>query len=78
MPFSAWKGMDVGAKVLELFEIADYNKRIEGYRVLNKSAVEAGATIPLLQSVITVVRKKDLNYAKYGNGWILASTMDWS
>jgi peptide/nickel transport system substrate-binding protein len=46
--------------------------------VLNKTAVEAGATIPLLQSVITVVRKKNLNYAKYENGWILASTMDWS
>jgi len=25
-----------------------------------------------------VVRKKNLNYAKYENGWILASTMDWS
>ena len=52
MPFSAWKGMDVGEKVLELFNIADYDKRIEGYRALNKSAVEAGATIPLLQSVV--------------------------
>ncbi len=70
--------MDVGQKVIDLFEIADYKKRIEGYRVLNKTAVEAGATIPLLQSVITVVRKKNLNYAKYENGWILASTMDWS
>jgi len=78
MPFSAWKGMDVGEKVLELFNVADYKKRIEGYRVLNKVAVEAGATIPLLQSVITVVRKKNLNYAKYENGWILASTMDWT
>src|SRR6185369_13301254 len=27
MPFSAWKGMDVGEKVLELFNVADYNKR---------------------------------------------------
>ena len=32
MPFSAWKGMDVGEKVIELFNIADYKKRIEGYR----------------------------------------------
>jgi peptide/nickel transport system substrate-binding protein len=78
MPFSAWKGMDVGEKVLELFNVADYNKRIEGYRTLNKVAVEAGATIPLLQSVVTVVRNKNLNYAKYQNGWILANTMDWS
>jgi peptide/nickel transport system substrate-binding protein len=78
MPFSAWKGMDVGEKVLELFNVADYNKRIEGYRTLNKVAVEAGATIPLLQSVVTVVRNKNLNYAKYENGWILANTMGWS
>jgi peptide/nickel transport system substrate-binding protein len=78
MPFSAWKGMDVGEKVIELFNVADYGKRIEGYRALNRSAVEAGATIPLLQSVLTVVRKKNLNYAKYANGWILGSTMEWS
>jgi dipeptide transport system substrate-binding protein len=77
MPFSAWKGMDVGEKVLELFNVADYDKRIEGYRALEKTAVEAGATIPLLQSVITVVRKKSLGYAKYANGWILADTMEW-
>ena len=51
MPFSAWKGMEVGEKVLELFNVADYDKRIAGYRELNRSAVEAGATIPLLQSV---------------------------
>jgi peptide/nickel transport system substrate-binding protein len=78
MPFSAWKGMDVGAKVLELFEIADYKKRVEGYKALNKLAVEAGATIPLLQSVITVVHKKNLNYTKYANGWILGNAMEWS
>ena len=78
MPFSAWKGMEVGEKVLELFNVADYEKRIEGYRALNKFAVEAGATIPLLQSVQYVVRKKNLNYVKYGNGWVLANTMAWS
>src|SRR5436190_5597412 len=78
MPFSAWKGMDLGEKVLELFNVADYKKRIDGYRALNKTAVEAGATIPLLQSVVTVVRKKKLTYAKYANGWILGNTMGWS
>ena len=36
MPFSAWKGMDVGEKVIELFNVADYEKRIAGYRALNK------------------------------------------
>src|SRR5712691_6835024 len=77
MPFSAWKGMEVGDKVLELFNIADYAKRIAGYRELNRVAVEAGATMPLLQSVQTLARKKNLTYTTYANGWVLASTMAW-
>jgi peptide/nickel transport system substrate-binding protein len=78
MPFSAWKGAEVGDKVGELFSVTDYQKRIEGYRELNKFAIEKGATIPLLQSVQTVVRKKALSYVKYENGWILADKMDWA
>jgi peptide/nickel transport system substrate-binding protein len=77
MPFSAWKGMDVGAKVIELFGVADHDARIAGYRELNKYVVEHGATIPLLQSVQTLVRRKTLSYEKFGNGWVLASTMRW-
>jgi peptide/nickel transport system substrate-binding protein len=77
MPFSAWKGMDVGSKVLELFGIADYEARVAGYKELNKYAVERGATIPLLQSVQTLVRRKTLSYEKFGNGWVLANTMKW-
>ena len=57
---------------------ADYNARIAGYRELNRFAVEAGATIPLLQSVQTLARKKNLAYTNYANGWILASTMKWT
>src|SRR4030088_2363397 len=75
MPFSAWKGMEVGDKIVELFHVAEYDKRVAGWRELNRFAVNFGATIPLLQSVTTVVRKKNLNYAKYANGWILANTM---
>jgi peptide/nickel transport system substrate-binding protein len=77
MPFSAWKGMDVGAKVLELFAIADYDTRVAGYKGLNRYAVERGATIPLLQSVQTLVRRKTLAYERFDNGWVLASTMKW-
>jgi peptide/nickel transport system substrate-binding protein len=78
MPFSAWKGMEVGEKVLELFNVADYDKRIAGWRDLNRFAVAFGATIPLLQSVQTLVRKKKLGYTPYGNGWVLGNTMEWS
>ena len=37
-----------------------------GYQEINSYAVETGATIPLLQSVQTLVRKKNLAYTKYG------------
>jgi len=78
LPFSAWKGAEVGDKVLALLKIADYQTRIAGYRELNRFAVEKGATIPLLQSVQTLVRRKRLAYVKYENGWILADKMDWT
>ena len=78
MPFSAWKGAEVGDKVQALFNVADYDKRIAGYRELNRFAVDAGATIPLLQSVQTLARKKNLAYTRYANGWLLASTMNWT
>jgi peptide/nickel transport system substrate-binding protein len=78
MPFSAWKDMKVGEQVLKLFNVANYQARVEGYKELNKIAVESGATMPLLQSVQTLVRKKDLAYTKYGNGWVLPQSMAWS
>ena len=78
MPFSPWKDEDIGNKVLALFGIADYDKRIAGYRELERYAVEHGATMPLLQSVLTVVRKRNLRYAKYGNGWLLPQTLKWT
>lgn len=78
MPFSAWKDMKVGEKVLGLFNVANYQARIDGYKALNKIAVDSGATMPLLQSVQTLVRKKNLTYTKYGNGWVLPQSMTWS
>jgi len=78
LPFSAWKDMAVGQKVLDLFNIADYRTRIDGYRALEREAVDSGATIPLLQSVQTIVRKKDLAFTTYGNGWVLGQTMAWA
>ena len=69
---------EIGEKVIALFSEPVYEKRIAGYQALNKEAVEAGATIPLLQSVQTLVRKKNLDYVKYGNGWVLGNKMSWS
>ena len=75
LPFSAFKQKEIGDEVAALFAIADYDKRIAAYKEMNKKAVEYGAIMPILQSVITVVTKKDLNFEHYKNGWILADTM---
>jgi peptide/nickel transport system substrate-binding protein len=77
LPFSPWKDPEFGKQVIALFNVADEKARIEGWRKLNKEAVEIGACMPLLQSVQTVVHKKALSYTKYGNGWMLPQTMKW-
>ncbi|MCW3474359.1 ABC transporter substrate-binding protein [Limobrevibacterium gyesilva] len=78
LPFSPWKDMGLGQKVIDQFNVADETARIAGWRALNREAAEMGATLPLLQSVQTLVRKKSLNYTPYGNGWLLGQTMSWS
>lgn len=78
MPFSPWRGEQPGDQIAKLFVETNTEKRLAGYRELNRFAVEMGATIPLLQSVQTLVRKDNLNYLKFGNGWVLAQTMTWS
>jgi peptide/nickel transport system substrate-binding protein len=77
MPFSAWKDEDIGNRVLALFNVADNDKRIAGYRDLERYSVENGAIIPLLQGIMTDVRKRHLAYAKYANGWVLPQTFLW-
>jgi peptide/nickel transport system substrate-binding protein len=75
LPFSSWKEKEIGDQVAALFAVADYDKRIAGYKEINKAAVEYGAIIPLLQYVLTVVRKKDIEFTHYKNGWVLANTI---
>jgi peptide/nickel transport system substrate-binding protein len=77
LPFSPWKDMTLGQKVIDLFNVPGEAERIAGWRALNREAVETGACMPLLQSVQTLVRKKALSYRSYGNGWVLPQTMDW-
>ena len=75
MSFSPSKDPALGARVVELFGTADYDKRVAGYRALEQDAVAAGLSMPLLQGVVTVVRKKDLDFTHYDNGWILPQTI---
>ena len=77
LPFSPWKDMTLGQKVIDQFNVADEQAHIAGWRALNREAAEMGAAMPLLQSVLTVVRKKGLAVVPYGNGWILPQAMAW-
>ncbi|TNV10085.1 ABC transporter substrate-binding protein [Ochrobactrum teleogrylli] len=77
LPFSVWHAEEPGQTIRDLFNTANYESRIEGYRAVNRKAVEMGASIPLLQSVQTLVRKADLDYKKFQNGWVLGQTLRW-
>jgi peptide/nickel transport system substrate-binding protein len=75
LPFSTWKEKEIGDQVAALFGVVDYEKRIAGYKDINKAAVEYGAIIPLLQGVLTVVSSKNIVFEHYKNGWVLANTV---
>jgi peptide/nickel transport system substrate-binding protein len=77
LPFSAWKEKVIGEDVVKLFKEPNNAKRIAAYKKLNVDAVEYGAIIPLLQSIQTVVHRKNLEYTEYKNGWLLADKMHW-
>ena len=78
LPMSAWKDPALGEMIDKLFATTDYAARMKGYKELERKAVEMGASTPLLQSIVTVGRNKNLNYTRYDNGWVMAKTMSWS
>ena len=63
--------------MIALETVVDYDKRVQGYKDLEKYAVEHGDAIPLLQSVQALVRKRALQYQHYGGGTILPQAMSW-
>jgi peptide/nickel transport system substrate-binding protein len=75
LPFSPWKDPTIGETVVKLFSEPNYDKRVKGYEAVSREAIATGASMPLLQSVQTLVRRKSLDYRNYPNGWVLASTM---
>jgi peptide/nickel transport system substrate-binding protein len=78
LPFSPWQDMTIGQKVIDLFNVADTDKRYAGWKAIDREAMEIGAKIPLLQSVQTLARSKNLAVTRYANGWVLAQTMRWT
>jgi peptide/nickel transport system substrate-binding protein len=69
--FSAFKAEDLRERIGALLVEPDETKRFAGYREVHRYAVEKGYSIPLLQSVRTVVHQANVDYVKYDNGWTL-------
>lgn len=78
LPFSPWKGEQLGKRVIAQFTVTNEAERIAGWKKIEEDAVNMGACMPLLQSVITLVHKKDLDFTRYGNGWVLGQTFHWA
>lgn len=78
LPFSPWQDITLDKKIVSAFNIPDDAQRIAEWEKLDREAIEIGAKIPLLQSVQTMVRAKDLEVTKYRNGWVLPQTMRWT
>ncbi len=66
--------MEIGQRAIDLFNVANYEERVAGYKALERATrSNSGAScIPLLQTVQTLVRKKSLVCHHYGNGWVRA------
>ncbi|MCP8937946.1 ABC transporter substrate-binding protein [Alsobacter sp. SYSU M60028] len=72
--FSAMKSDDLGQKFQPLLVETDEKKRLEGYRAAHRFAAEKGYTIPLYQTVKTVVSQANVAIVKYDNGLVLPQT----
>lgn len=69
--FSVFKSEDVIPRIDPLLRQTNYQKRIEGYKELDRWVVEQGYAMPLLQGASTIVHTKKLKYVPFLNGWVL-------
>ncbi len=72
--FSAFKSDELAPRIQPLLTETDEAKRIQGFRDAHQFAAERGFTIPLLQTVKTIVHRNEVTVTKYDNGWVLPNT----
>ena len=75
--FSTWKDMALAKELDVINAQTDEAKRIAGYQAFNRKAAENAWSLPLLQSVSTVVHNKNLNVPTYQTGYILPQEYSW-
>jgi peptide/nickel transport system substrate-binding protein len=69
--FSAFKTDDLAPKFQPLLVEMDERKRLESYKAAHRYAAEKGYTIPLYQTVKSIVHQKGVATTKYDNGFVL-------
>jgi peptide/nickel transport system substrate-binding protein len=72
--FSAFKSDELAPKIQPLLVETDNSKRLAGYQDAHRFATERGFTIPLLQTVKTIVHRAEVQVTKFDNGWVLPNT----
>jgi peptide/nickel transport system substrate-binding protein len=70
-PHSSWKSPDVDALLTPLFTEKDNDKRLDGYRKLNRYIAENAYVLPLFQFYQPVVFKSSLAFTPHLAGYIL-------
>ncbi|MCD9146970.1 ABC transporter substrate-binding protein [Pseudophaeobacter flagellatus] len=70
-PHAVWDTPDLVEKIGPLFVEADEEKRIQGYKDVSRYIAEEGYVIPLLQYVMPIVYRSDLNVTAYTSGDLL-------
>ena len=74
-PHSVWDGKELSARLLELFQERDYDKRIKGYDEANGYIAENALVLPLWQFHQPVVHKAALNFTPHVANFVLPATM---
>lgn len=69
-PFAVWRSPDVEKMVGPLFIARDEDKRIAGYKAVDRYLAEQGYVIPLLQYYQPVVHRKSITFTPHGAGTI--------
>lgn len=75
--FSTWKEDSLIETLDALNSEINEEKRIQGYKELNKKIANNDWSIPLLQSISTVAYKKGLDFKTYQTGYILPQDYSW-
>ncbi len=79
LPFSAWKGDGCrrqGARSVRHRRLQTSDRRLQGARTNTPSST--ARPFRCCKACRRLVRKKSLQYEKFGNGWVLANTMTWA